>query len=167
MKKIMLTTEQFEKVTNFVSNDNKKPQVINEELRDNEYVMECEIDFDFRFEELKYKGGIIDDINDTLTNVKFNIDMDVRSYGIKDMSVYNFIGEPTITTGGSIYSETDDDTHEEEIEISIDWENVEIEVESNKESSMIGIDRDIEISLVNNENGGIVANKIIITTLGI
>ena len=110
---------------------------------------DCEISV--YYSNVRYNGREIDDISAPQINFKFNIDMDVKSYGIKDISPYNPNGPSEIEL--EIYY---DDESGGIITIPLDWENV------NEEESgyigWIGYENRIDITLKNDENGNIVVD---------
>jgi len=123
------------------------------------YQLNCLINLDYY--QLKYKGYELNDIfpPDSI-DVKYNIDLDIRNYGIKDVSVYNFKGPSEIEVEISYYPGTDDPT-EDTLILPLHWESAE--TETNNDIGYIGIDRDITIVLKNDEAGNIVVEKILIS----
>jgi hypothetical protein len=91
--------------------------------------------------------------------------MDIKSYGIKDISVYNPSGPSEIELTVMYYGGgEDDDAIEEVITLPLDWENVN---EDDGNIGWIGYDNQIDISLKNDENGNIVVESITLFKNGI
>lgn len=110
---------------------------------------DCEISV--YYSNVTYNRRKIDHISAPQINFKFNIDMDVKSYGIIDISPYNPNGPSEIEL--EVYY---DDESEETITIPLDWENVN--EEESGDISWIGYENRIEITLKNDENGNIVVD---------
>ena len=104
---------------------------------------------------VRYNGREIDDISTPQINFTFKIDMDVKSYGIKDISPYNPNGPSEIELEVSYDGESEDI-----ITIPLDWENVNEEKSS--DIGWIGYDNQIDITLKNDENGDIVVDSMTI-----
>jgi hypothetical protein len=81
--------------------------------------------------------------------------MDIRSYGIRGISVYNPSGPSEIELEIS-YFVNGDDEDEDIVTIPLDWENVN---EDNGSIGWIGYDNEIDINLKNDENGNIVVDS--------
>ena len=162
MKKIVLTTEQLNKVTEYVSNEDLNPSEINEAINDNRYDMKCKIDFNYS-SDLKFKGQEIEDIGYGLEyTLSFVIDQEHRKYGIKGISVYDVQGPEELDVEVVFYPEGSDDPVDEYIQIKVDWDSTNYEHESPQ--GMIGIDRDVEMELVNDSEGNIIVKEIGVTT---
>jgi len=165
MKKIVLTTEQLNKVTEYVSNEDLNPSEINEAINDNRYEMKCKIDFNYS-SDLKFKGQEIEDIGYGLEyTLSFIIDQEHRKHGIKSISVYDVQGPEELDVEVVFYPEGSDDPVDEYIQIKVDWDSTNYEHESPQ--GMIGIDRDVEMELVNDSEGNIIVKEIGVTTYSI
>jgi len=68
----------------------KTRKIVLENLADNEY--EAEVDLDL-YHSRKPNGRTLDDYN-VKVKVRYTLELDLRSYGIKDISVYNVRIEP-------------------------------------------------------------------------
>jgi len=148
MTKIILTESQLR---NLAKN-------LNEDSMDNKYRMECEVDVNHFG--AKYKGFEIDDITTSNMTLTFDVYMEGRSWGIKDISVYNVQGPSEIEVEIFYYPEDGEDSVDETITIPISWENVDMQKDD--EMGYIGIGRDIQIDLTNNENGELVFDGVIV-----
>ena len=62
MKKIVLTTEQLNKVTEYVSNEDLNPSEINEAINDDRYEMKCKIDFNYPSDKKQLQHLILQDL---------------------------------------------------------------------------------------------------------
>ena len=100
---------------------------------------------------VRYNGREIDDISTPQINFKFNIDMEVKGYGITEIFPYNPSGPSEIELEVSYDGESEDI-----ITIPLDWENVNEEKSS--DIGWIGYENQIEIYLKNDENGDIVVD---------
>ena len=109
---------------------------------------DCEITL---YGNVRYNGREIDDISTPQINFKFNIDMEVKGYGITEIFPYNPSGPSEIELEVSYDGESEDI-----ITIPLDWENVNEEKSS--DIGWIGYENQIEIYLKNDENGDIVVD---------
>lgn len=148
MTQIIVTETQLKNLT----------RRLNEDSMDSKYRMECEVDLNYFG--AKYKGLEIDDITTSNMTLTFDIDMEGRSWGIKDISVYNVQGPSEIEVEVVYYPEEGEDSIDETITIPINWENVDMQKDD--ELSYIGIGRNIQIDLTNNENGELVFDGVIV-----
>jgi hypothetical protein len=85
--------------------------------------------------------------------------MDVRSYGIKDISIYNLKGPSEIELEIYYYGENDENL-EDVITVPLNWENVEMQ--KDEDLDYIGISNNIQIDIENDENGDLVVTGIIV-----
>ena len=165
MKKIVLTTEQLNKVTEYVSNEDLNPSEINEAINDNRYEKKCEFDFNYG-SDVKYKGHQIDDIGYGLEyTLSYIIDQEHRSWGIKSISIYDVQGPEELDVEVEFYNEDIDDSADEYIVIKVDWDQVKYENEYVRGD--ITIDDKVQIELGNDSEGNIIVNEILVTTYGI
>ncbi|MDA8940796.1 hypothetical protein N9H34_01535 [bacterium] len=179
MKKIVLTTEQMDKISEYVSTEETTQGEINEGLNDDRYEMKCKIDFNYA-SDLKFKGQEIEDIGYGLEyTLSFRIDQEHRSWGIKSMSVYDVQGPEELDVEVKYYSSTERDTgsawgddtdygpllKEEYIKLKVDWDSTDYQNEEPK--GMIGIDEDVEMELVNDSEGNIIVKEISVITYSI
>ena len=148
MTQIIVTETQLKNLT----------RRLNEDSMDSKYRMECEVDLNYFG--AKYKGLEIDDITTSNMTLTFDIDMEGRSWGIKDISVYNVQGPSEIEVEVVYYPEEGEDSVDETITIPINWENVDMQKDD--ELSYIGIGGNIQIDLTNNENGELVFDGVIV-----
>ena len=160
MKKIVLTTEQMDKINEYVSSEGETKE-LNESLNNERYEMKCEIDFNYR-SDLMYKGQEIEDIENLEYNVNYLIESEHRSWGIKSISVYDVQGPEELELYIQYYPEGSDDITEVTVPLKIDWDAADYDQQDPR--GMIGIDENIEIELVNDSDGNIVAQSINIIT---
>ncbi len=150
------------KINDYVSNEESKSTTINESIMNERYEQKCEIDFNYG-SDVKYKGHGIDDIGYGLEyTLSFIIDQEHRSWGIKTISVYDVQGPEELDVEVVFYPEGSDDPVDEYIQIKVDWDSTNYEHESPQ--GMIGIDRDVEMELVNDSEGNIIVKEIGVTT---
>lgn len=119
------------------------------DTNDDYEVGDCEISLYYR--NVRYNGREIDDISTPQINFTFNIDMEVKGYGITEIFPYNPSGPSEIEL--EVYY---DGESEDIITIPLDWENVNEEKSS--DIGWIGYENQIEIYLKNDENGDIVVD---------
>lgn len=151
MTKIVITENQLKKLTRNL-NENYV------DLNDT-YEQECKVDVNYYG--LKFKGYEINDINTFNMDLTFLIDMSVKSYGIRDISIYGVEGPSEIELEVSYWSQEDGrDTTEETVVLPINWENVEMQ--EDETLGYIGISNLIQIDLVNNESGELVVDGVIV-----
>jgi sporulation protein YlmC with PRC-barrel domain len=147
MAKFIFTESQVEKIKKSLDEDYPGT--------DNNYkVGDCNISL--YYSKVTYKGQEINDISAPQIGFTFDIDMDIKSYGIRGISVYNPKGPSEIELEVSYYTGEDDDESEDIITIPLDWENAS---EDDGGNGWIGYDNQIEITLKNDENGNIVVDS--------
>ena len=150
MKKIVVTESQVEKLMD---------KMISEQVMANGKYRQ-EVTCSFEYHNLTYKGGDIDWIPDRIINVSFDIDMEARSFGIKDISVYNVKGPEAVEAEIIYYPEGTEESIEEEVALNIDWSTAVVDRDA--DISWIGLDGNAEIQLTNNEEGGLIIENIVL-----
>ncbi len=148
MTKIIVTENQLKQLT----------KNLKEDASGGKYRMECKVDLNYYG--AKFKGFDVDDISTSNMILTFDIDMEARSYGIKDISVYNVQGPSEIELEVLYFPNENEDSVDEVITLPLNWDNVEMEKDD--ELSHIGIGDMIQIDLINNENGELVVDGIIV-----
>ena len=88
-------------------------------------------------------------------SVNYLIEMEHRSWGIKNVSLYSIQGPSEITL--TITPQVDD-AEDIEMTLPLNWENVEQETQEGE--GVITIGSEITLSLGNNENGEIIVDSI-------
>lgn len=150
MAKFIFTESQVEKIKKSLDEDYPGT--------DNNYkVGDCNINL--YYGKVTYKGQEINDITAPQIGFTFDIDMDIKSYGIRGISLYNPKGPSEIELEVSYYTGEDDNESEDIITIPLDWENVN---EDDGGNGWIGYDNQIEITLKNDESGNIVVDSMTI-----
>lgn len=151
MTQIIITENQLKKLT---KNLNENYVDLNDTYEQN-----CSVDLNYYG--LKFKGYEVNDVTTSNMTLNFLIDMSVKSYGIKDISVYGVEGPSEIEL--EIYYRTQEDegdTIEEIVVLPINWENVEMQ--EDETLGYIGISNLIQIDLGNNESGELVVDGVIV-----
>jgi hypothetical protein len=144
MAKFIFTESQLESIKRNLSEDYPGT--------DNNYkVGKCEVNL-YGTHNLTYKGHEVDEVSAPQIEFTFDIDMDIRSYGIRGISVFNPKGPSEIELE-VFYNIGEDETNEETITLPLDWSSVN---EDEGSIGWIGYDNQIDISLKNDENGNIV-----------
>jgi hypothetical protein len=123
---------------------------------DGKYRMPCKIDLDHAG--LTFNGNQVDDVTANKIDVTFDIDMEGREWGIKNISVYNVKGPEQLSLNVIYYPQGSDDNVDEDITVALNWDDVEYD--ESDDLGYIGIGRDIIISLKNDENGSFMVDKI-------
>lgn len=149
--KLRLTEEQFKRLKN----------KLNEGI-DGGYSRPVQISF--YFSNVNIKGLEISDIERISFNLKFGIDIDARSWGIKDILVYSIVGPSEVDVDVEYLIDANR-TNTETIKLSLDWSNIEIEKISGK--GVIGVDETIDITLMNDAQGNLVVSKIQVTVFSL
>ncbi len=89
--------------------------------------------------------------------LNYLIEMEHRSWGIKDISLYDIQGPSEIEIEVTPQVEDAEDVY---LNLSFDWDNVEKETETNE--SVVTVGDEITIKLANNENGEIIIESIVV-----
>ena len=107
-----------------------------------------------------YKGQEVDDITMDKITLTFDIEMEYRSYGIKDINVGNITGPSELSL--QIYKEGGD----EEVNIPFNWSTGNVKKET-YQMAYIGVDSSIDVELMNDQNGNIVVKEITVSVSSI
>ena len=144
MKKIILTENQLNMVKNH----------INEGAINNErYGREVSVNFEAYG--VKINGDDIDWVTSSSIKLTYLTEMEHRSWGIKDISLYSIQGPSEIDV--TITPQVDDG-EDIDITLPLDWENVEQETQEGE--GVVTIGNEITIELGNNENGEVIVKSI-------
>ncbi len=133
---------------------NKKHKI--QEVVEDSYEQNVECDFDYHG--VKYKGKDIEYIYRPEINLVFNIDIEYKRSGINGMYVNNIKGPEILELEIETYNETTDETLSDLITLQPNWEEANKEVEN--EARYIGIEDEIQITLKNDQDGNIVIDEI-------
>lgn len=112
----------------------------------------------------------INEIAATKMRVNFNIDVEYKSWGIKNIMLYNIVGPKAIEVDIEYYGENygkndyDDDIRTVTSVVKLDWENA-LKVEAESNSGLVTINDDVEIVIDGNNETGFYASEIRVTTL--
>lgn len=142
--KIKITESQFKKIKQLTENYL--------DLND-KYEEKVSVRFFHMFGPLTFNGKKIEDVYNLEMKLYFNIDMDVRSFGIDEIKVVNVKGYETIDCEYL----TEDET-EGTFELKLNWDKLEINHEKNSDSH-IGLDNELDVYLMNDNTGNIVVQK--------
>lgn len=159
MKKIALTTEQMEMISNYVKNEEVTENLSEASINDEYYRQECKVYF--YYNGLTFQGKEVGHINENKITLSFLIDIEHKSWGIKGISLYSITGPDELEIEMELFEEEGDDWREltKSTTIKLNWDDAEIE--TNTGSNMIGIDHDgLEIELENDSEGNVVVSKI-------
>lgn len=114
MAKFKLTENQLDRVK----------KTILREQNDNTYSREILVSFSSNSNQ-RYDGMTIDDVDSWTKkiNVTYVIEQEHRSWGIKNISLYNIKGPESIEVEMTLYPEGSDEPVTKEVTIPLDWEN--------------------------------------------
>jgi hypothetical protein len=153
MKKIIITESQLKKLSKTL----KESSGLNDK-----YKIQCEVDFDFDSGSLKHNGVILYDAD--ITTYKITIYYDIKpmssSYGISSFMFSDLEGPKTTELQIKYYDE-DDNEQEIYVDLELDWDNNIVE-EDTEDIDYIGYDNIIKLRLVNDNNGDIVCDEIVL-----
>jgi hypothetical protein len=140
--KIRITESQLERLrTN-----------LNEEPLDDKYVREVEA----KFYQGTYKGYEINDISPIKIRVSFSIDIEMKSWGIRDINLGGITGPSEVEVEVNYYIDNDN-TEDAYVTIPLDWSKLITEKDSN--SGIITVSDEVEIYLMENEEGNLVVER--------
>jgi hypothetical protein len=145
MKKIILTEDQMDLLR-------KNTQ------REDERRYRRDVKIDVESYRVMYKGMEINDITagyePTLT---YLIEQEHRSWGIKDISLYDIKGPEAIEIEVEYFID-DDNTETETLTLPVDWSNIETDTQTG--NGVVTIGDTLVVSLKNNESGEIVIDSL-------
>ncbi len=145
MKKILITENQLGMIKSS----------LNETINNERY--RREVNVRIRPYRANFKGK---EINDVTANegvfLTFLIDMEHRSWGVKNVSLYDIRGEQTLNVKVDYF--VDEDTEDyEDVNITLDWDK--LETESIDGEGIITIGDTLEIELSNDQNGNLIVGS--------
>jgi hypothetical protein len=132
---------------------------LNEQEESNKYTRP--VSPSFYLNNSTFKGMQIEEVLSSNFNVNYNIDIDARGWGIKDISLFNIVGPNEINVEVSFYPNDSDELKEEMVTLYLDWDKLKTEESKNK--GAITIDEDIEIELFNDSDGNLLVKVISLT----
>lgn len=147
--KVVLTESQVKKLVENVKQ-------LNEGVSDT-YSKEVKVDI-YAPSNVLYKGNEINNIPYPTIKLNYNIEIDAREWGIKDVSLYGIEGENELEIEVDYWvdgSETDSQT--ENTILQLNWEN--LKTESNTGEGVVTIGDTLEIRLANDENGNLIVEE--------
>lgn len=119
-----------------------------------------EVNLNFNGYRANYKGYEINDILSYKVRLSYDIEIEGRSWGIKDISLSNISGPSEVEVEIEYYID-DDNTETVTVPMQINWEMVVKEEEKGMGGVSVGDDVDIE--LVNDTEGNLVIKEIRVT----
>jgi len=140
--KIRLTESQLERLR----------ANLNEESLDDKYVREIEA----KFYGNTYKGYEINDISSTKVRVSFNIDIEMKSWGIRDINLGGITGPSEVEVEINYYLDNDN-TEDAYVTIPLDWSKLTTEKDSS--SGIITVGDEVEIYLMSDQAGNLVVER--------
>lgn len=142
--KIKITEGQLERIKSRIN-----------EGVDNQYNREVIVNFNTY--NVNYKGYEINDISPISLRLYYNIEIEGRSWGFKDIILSNIIGPSDIEIELEYYVDADN-TDTITLPMKLNWEAVVKEEE--KGMGVITIDDKVEVELVNDSEGNLVVKEI-------
>lgn len=103
-----------------------------------------------------YKGHEINDIADIKIRVSFKIDVEMKSWGIRDINLYGITGPSEVEVEVNYYVDNDN-TDDAYVTIPLDWSKLITEKDSG--SGIISVGDEIEIYLMSDEAGNLVVER--------
>lgn len=147
MKKIILTESQIKRLKR-----NLNEYYDNSDQYETKCKVTCEsYDLNYKGNEINYIDGGYD------IRVLCNIEIEARSWGIKNIGIYNITGPTEYEIEVNYYLNDDGDSKTERVPIKLNWDNIEIEEER---SGLICVGDEITLKLKNDESGNIVCGGI-------
>lgn len=140
-KKLIITEEQLKKII--------------KEQEDNRYRREVKVRVWGSTATIMYNGMEINDFSAPNITVTFNIDQEIRNWGIKGIMLYNIQGPKSIEVEVDYY--IDDDTQETAmIDLPLDWEH-NLEINKQEGQGIVSVGDELDIELVKGEGGKLIA----------
>ena len=138
---------------------NKDKQTLNESVSDT-YSKEVNVRANTPYQKLTVQGKMIEEVEIPSIRLNYDISIEAREWGIKDISIGNINGPSEVNAYVTYYPNSNDDSKTDEIEVTIpiNWELVEQEIENG--NGIISIDNEVELYIINDEQGNLVVNKI-------
>lgn len=145
MAKLRITEAQLERLR----------KNLNEDTDDNRY--QREVTLNVITSNASFKGNEINDIPSSKIRVSYVIEQDVRSWGIKDISLYAITGPEQVEIEVDYYVDSDN-TMEETTVISLDWSKITVEEFEGK--GIITVGDEVEVYVGNDNEGNLIVNEI-------
>ena len=142
--KVRLTESQFKKIQ----------PLLRESMEDSKYSREIKVYIDNSGS--LFKGKEINDITISPITVTFDIEIDARSWGIKGIELTNVSGPTQVEAEVDYYIDNDNTTFETII-INLDWDHLMIE--KGNATGIFTIGDELEIALINDEQGNLVVHE--------
>lgn len=151
--KLKITESQLKKIK----------KTIKEGINSDEDKYKKDVKFSFYYDKnLTFKGLPVNDVTNIEGTVYFDIYMEYKSWGVKVDGVYNVKGYDTIEIEIETY-----DGNMETYELNMNWED-KVKLNSNElsqNSKLITIDEDVNVYLINDNEGNIVVDYIDVETM--
>jgi len=161
MSKIILTQAQLKEITKRLAEEQlQTSEIAQNELEegaddDDTYTTECDVDFDYHG--TNFKGHEINDITGYKIRLSYRIDVEARSWGIKNIILHGISGPSDYEMEVDYYPDSDD-SETETVNINLNWDEVEQDEESGQ--GVISVGQTITIHLGNDNEGNIICTGI-------
>lgn len=148
--KVILTESQVKTIV-------KNVKQLNEGVSDR-YSKEIAVEF-YAPSGVLYKGNEINDIERVFTKVNYNIEIEAREWGIKDISLSGVQGENELEIEVDYFTD-EDNTTQETTTIQLNWDDIKIE--NNSGGGVVTVGDSLEITLKNDENGNLIVAELLV-----
>lgn len=155
MKKLIITESQAKRLGLI------KESLIKEGVAD---TYSRQVKLSYYYSGASLKGHEIDYITDTSVVVKYVIEVEAREWGIKDISLTNIVGPSQVDLEVEYYP-NGDESQTISVPLVIDWSLLKTQVQSGR--GVVTIDEEIEVTLVNDNEGNLVVSGIVATVYGL
>ncbi len=125
---------------------------LNEEPLNDKYVREVIA----KFYNNTYKGYEVNDIAPVKIRISFDIDIEMKSWGIRDINLGGITGPSEVEVEINYYVDNDN-TEDAYVTIPLDWSKLITEKDSG--NGMITVGDEVEIYLTQNEEGNLVVER--------
>lgn len=149
---MIITETQLNKINDLIS----KNKVITEQS-DNRYERKVKVRIGIAsgyYQKLRYDNMIVEDITTDFDEMRLSylIEQEHRSWGIKNISLYDIQGYSDIDAELHLYPEGSNDVVIKEVKIPLDWEN-SLETDTINNEGVVTVGNELEIEVIIDENG--------------
>lgn len=154
MKKLIITESQAKRLGLI------KEDLIKEGVSDS---YSRQVKMTYYYHGVKLKGHEIDDIMNSTITVRFNIEIDAREWGIKDISLYGIAGPEAVDLEVTYWA-SPEEQKEAVVQVKLNWEAAR--TEGNGTSGLVTVGDEIEVTLDNDAEGNLIVKDILVPVLG-
>ena len=154
MKKLIITESQAKRLGLI------KENLVKEGVSD---TYSRQVKMTYYYHGVTLKGHEIDDIMNSTITVRFNIEIDAREWGIKDISLYGITGPEAVELEVTYWANPEEQK-EAVVPIRLNWEMAR--KEGNGNSGVVTVNDEIEVTLANDAEGNLIVKDILVPVLG-